>query len=143
VKLMPMGDTGPAMSRENVELALRAYDAFNQRDLDAFLELMDDDVMFESRLAAMEGGYRGHEGARRWWKDLLDMLPDYTIDVEEVRDLGDATLGRLRARGSGAASAAPLDEALWQPGRWRDRKCIWWRNFQTEAEALEAIEDAE
>lgn len=131
------------MSRENVELALRAYDAFNQRDLDAFLALTHDDVVVESRLVAMEGGYHGHEGMRRWWNNLLEILPDYTIDVEEVRDLGDVTLGHLRARGRGATSATPLIEALWQPVRWRDGKCIWWRNFQTEAEALEAIGDAE
>ena len=29
------------MSRENVELIQRAFEAFNRRDLDAFLELMD------------------------------------------------------------------------------------------------------
>ena len=40
------------MSQENVELTHRAYDAFNQRDMGAFLALMDRDVQAESRLAA-------------------------------------------------------------------------------------------
>ena len=44
------------MSKENVELAYRAYDAFNRRDWDAFLALVDDQVEVESRLVAMEGG---------------------------------------------------------------------------------------
>jgi ketosteroid isomerase-like protein len=127
------------MSLENVELARRVYDAINRRDLDAFLALMDEDVKAHSRLAAMEGGvYRGHEGSRRWWHDLLEMIPDYTIEVEELRDLGDVTLARFRARGHGAASNAPVVDAQWQPVRWRDGKCVWWSVCSTEAEALDA-----
>jgi ketosteroid isomerase-like protein len=38
------------MSQENVELTYRAFDAFNRRDFDAFLALMDDDVEVFSRL---------------------------------------------------------------------------------------------
>ena len=37
------------MSQENVELALRAFDAFNRRDLDAALALVDEDVEVFSR----------------------------------------------------------------------------------------------
>ena len=55
------------MSEENVQLAYRVADAFNRRDWDAFLALMDDEIEVESRLVAMEGGYHGHEGLRRWW----------------------------------------------------------------------------
>jgi hypothetical protein len=44
------------MSQDNVELALRAYDAFNRRDWDAFVALMDDDVEIVTRIAAIEGG---------------------------------------------------------------------------------------
>jgi ketosteroid isomerase-like protein len=32
------------MSEENVELTYRAFDAFNRRDFDALVGLMDDDV---------------------------------------------------------------------------------------------------
>ena len=126
------------MSQENVELARRAYDAFNRRDQDAFLALMDDEVEAESRLVAMEGKYQGHEGVRRWWSDFLGVFPDYTIEVQELRDLGDVTLARFQARAVGVASGAPLLDPAWQPVRWRDGKCVWWRVCLTEAEALEA-----
>ena len=126
------------MSEENVELALRAYDTFNRRDLDAFLELMADDVHAESRLAAVEGGYHGHEGVRRWWRNLLEIFPDYATEAEDVRDLGGVTLTCLLTRAHGVASDTPLVERLWQPIRWRDGKCVWWTICSTEAEALEA-----
>jgi ketosteroid isomerase-like protein len=127
------------MSQENVELTYRAYDAFNRRDLGAFLTLMDDDVETVSRLVAMEGAYRGHDGVRRWWRSLFDAFPDWTNEVVEMRDLGDLTVTRLHLRGHGAGSDVPLDETIWQVVRWRQGKCVWWRTFFTRDEALEAV----
>ena len=127
------------MSRENVDLARLMYEAFNRRDLDAVLALMSDSIEIEPRFGALEGDYRGHKGVRRWWSNLLASLPDYTAEVEEVRDLGHMTLARIRGRGHGVASNAPVEETWWQASGWRDARCIWWRNFATEAEALETI----
>jgi SnoaL-like domain len=126
------------MSQENVDLMLEFFDAFNRRDWDAFVALNDDEVEVESRLVAIEGGYRGHEGLRRWWDDFFGAFPDYTVDIEELRDLGDVTLGHLRGWGHAADSATPVVDPSWQPVKWRDGKVIWWRNCLTEAEALEA-----
>jgi ketosteroid isomerase-like protein len=128
------------MSRENVDLARRMYEIFNRRDLDALLALMHDEVEIEPRLGALEGDYRGHEGVQRWWSDLLDFLPDYTAEITEVQDFGDMTLGQIRGRAHGAVSTAPVVETWWQSIRWRDGRCIWWRNFATKAGALKTIE---
>ena len=129
------------MSQKNVELFRRSVDAFNRRDLDAYLALMDDDVEGIPRAAAMEGGdhYHGHDGVRRWWKDLLDVFPDFTVEAAEVRDLGDSTLAALRALGHGAGSEVPLEDTFWGAHRWRRGKCVWWRYFQTRSEALKAV----
>jgi ketosteroid isomerase-like protein len=128
------------MSRENLDLALLMYELFNRRDLDAMLALIDDEVEIESRLVAMEGSYNGQEGVRRWWGNLLDVLPDYTGEIEELHDLEDITLLKVRGRAHGAASNSPVVETFWQPIRWRGGMCMWWRNCATEAEALKAIE---
>src|SRR2546430_1187101 len=97
------------MSQENVELYYRVIDAFNRRDLDAVLALMDDDVEAVSRIVVIEGGYHGHEGIQRWWESLLDAFPDFTSEVGEVRELGDVTVAALCIRGRGASSDAPFD----------------------------------
>lgn len=131
-----------AMSERNVATALRVYQAFNERDLETFIELTHEDAEIHSRIVAMEGGFRGIEGAKRWWRDFLETIPDYRIEVAgEVREIGDATVAELRASGHGASSDAPLDETLWQLARWRDGKYVWWQNFPTEAEALAAAEE--
>jgi ketosteroid isomerase-like protein len=126
------------MSQENVELTHRAYDAFNQRDMGAFLALMDRDVQAESRLAAMEGGYHGHDGIRHWWQNLLEAFPDYTLETVEAREHGNLTLTTARTRGHGADSDAPVVDTVWIVVHWRDRKAIRWRVLSTEADALEA-----
>jgi SnoaL-like domain len=126
------------MSQEHVETALAMSDAFNRRDWDAFVALTHDEIQVESRLVAMEGAFKGHEGLRRWWDNFLGVFPDYKIDIEELRDLGDVTLAHIRGWGHGAGSGAPLIDPFWQPLRWREGKCVWWRNCATEVEALEA-----
>jgi ketosteroid isomerase-like protein len=126
------------MSEENVELARRSVDAFNRRDLDALLALMHDEVEGAPPLASIEGHYHGHAGIRRWWESLFTGLPDFTIEVVEVRDLGDLTVAVLRNRAQGAVSQAPVEQRLWLVGEWRDGKVIWWQSFRSEAEALEA-----
>ena len=123
-----------------MEVAHRTVEAFNRRDLDAFLALMDEEVEAVPRLASMEGNYQGHAGIRRWWESLFEALPDFTIEVVEVRGIGDLTLAVLRNLAHGAASGTLTQERLWLVSEWRDGKVIWARTFASEAEALEAVE---
>ena len=127
------------MSQENVELAQQAFDAFNRRDMGAFLALMDADVEAVSRLVAMEGGYHGHDGIRHWWQNLLGSFPDYTLETVEARELGNLTLATLRSRGHGADSDTPFVDTVWVVVHWRDKKAVRWRVCTSESEALEAV----
>ena len=100
-----------------MELYRRAIDAFNRRDLDAFLSMFDPEVQFFSRFLELEGGgpYRGNEGLRSWWDELFDVSPDFRGDIEEIRNLGDnAVIARVRFHGHGAESSVPMDQAPWQ-----------------------------
>ena len=58
------------MSQENVDLTRRAFQAFADRDLDALLAMLDDDVEASPILAGMEGGYaattESAAGGRAW-----------------------------------------------------------------------------
>jgi ketosteroid isomerase-like protein len=128
------------MSQQNVELVHLAYETFNRRDLDAFLELMDPEVDFRPYERALEGGgtYHGHSGVGAWWRESFAVFPDLRVEVDQVRDLGDKTLTRGRLLGQGARSGALFERVLWHLVQWRNGKQVWWRAFETEAEALEA-----
>jgi len=128
------------MSQENVELQHRLTDAFNRRDLDAYLALTDEDIEAIPRVGGMEGGYHGHDGTRRWWTDLLGSFPDFSVEFYEVHDMGgNLTLAAGHARGHGAGSDTPIGQVFWQVVRWRRGRCFWWAHFDTRAEALEAV----
>jgi hypothetical protein len=126
------------MSRENVEQHYRAADAFSGHDLDGFLAISDPEIELISRHLALDGGghLRGHAAVRRWWETLLSVYPDFTSDIEDVRDLGDVTIGRQHFHGQGIVSGAEMVEETWQVTKWRDSKAVWWRSCRTEAEAL-------
>ena len=127
------------MSQENVELYRQGIDAFNRRDLDAFLALADPDVVGVSRILTLEGRtLRGHDGARQWWDDLLGVFPDFTIEVVSVRDAGRLTVAAQRRRASGEGSAAPFEQLVWQVSEWRDGRVVRWEMYESEQEALEA-----
>ena len=128
------------MSEENVERYHRVIDAFNRRDLDAVLALLDPDVDFAPRSVALEGGrsYKGHDGVRTWWESTFTAFSDYVAEIEEVRDVGDMTFSRLRFRGHGMESDVPIDEMQWHVVEWRHGSVARLRTLRSEAEALEA-----
>ncbi len=125
------------MSQENVELTYRASELVNGRDLDGLLALMAKGVRVQPQLAA--GGYHGHDGIRRWWKNVVEGIPDLTTEVAEGRDLGDdLVLAVMHTRGQGATSGMPFEQTYWVPARWRQGECVWWGVFLTEEDALKA-----
>ena len=126
------------MSQENLELTRRAVQAFEDRDLDALLAVLDEEVQAFPILAGMEGGYHGHEGIRRWWDHLLGTFPDFRAEVVELSDIGESTIAVMRTRGHGAGSDTPVETTVWQVLRFRDGKCIRWRAYTSEREALDA-----
>ena len=125
------------MSRENVSLFRQVIDAFNRRDFDAYLALMDPSVEFMPYERAVEGlgPYRGHDGVRTWWENSLQA----TAELYDVRSRGDKTFARGRLHGTGAESGATFDRTLWLANEWRDNKAVWWHAFENEAEALKAV----
>jgi hypothetical protein len=134
------------MSQENVELAHRAIDAFNRRDLSAYLALHDAEVEFTPYEVWVQGGepYRGHAGVRSWWEDSFAVFPDLRVaEIYEVRDLGDRTFAHGRISGQGAGSGAAIERPLWLVNEWRDKKCVWWCVFESKGEALEAAGPSE
>jgi ketosteroid isomerase-like protein len=128
------------MSQENVDRYYEAIDAFNRRDLSAYLATQDPEVEFIPYEVAVQGGdpYRGHAGIQRWWDETFGVLPDINVEAHEVRDLGDILFVHGTLRGHGAESGAPIERTLWQIVEWQERKTVRWRVFESEAEALEA-----
>jgi ketosteroid isomerase-like protein len=130
------------VSEDNLELVYRVSDAFNRRDLDAFLSLADPDMEYHSRIAELEGGepYQGHDGIRRWWNSLIAIAPDFNTEIEEARAIGDMTLCRVQQRGRVGEGAIPVEQKHWILAQWRSGRIVWASVFPSGDEALEAAE---
>jgi hypothetical protein len=59
------------MSDGNVELTRRFVAAFNARDIQTMIVCFDPSIEYRSAFAAVGGAvYYGHDGLRRWHRDL-------------------------------------------------------------------------
>ena len=127
------------MSRENVESLYRSFDAWRRRDLDAVLADAHRDVEIAPVMGPASTTYRGHEGMRRFWDEIISTFPDFSPELLEARDLGDFVLGTVLIRGEGAGSHVPSEQTVWYATEWRDGKLLWYRAYESESEALEAV----
>lgn len=101
------------MSRENVETAKRAIDAFNGSDVPSFTALTTPSFEWFPSMTAIEGEvFRGSEGIERYFASLDDAWESFQILPGEFRDPADTVvmLGRLAGRGKG--SGVPVDSSL-------------------------------
>ncbi len=125
------------MSRENVDVLNRGYAAVNRGDIDELLLSVHPDVEFTSLIAEAEGEtFRGHDGVRRWWEQVVIPLGGLHGEIEEVRDLGDTLLARVA--GTYRPSGVEVHQTVWNLVRFRDEKATGWEFFRTEEEAVEA-----
>jgi ketosteroid isomerase-like protein len=125
------------MSEENVEALRKGYAAVNRGDIDGLLVNIHPDVEFTSLIAEAEGElFRGHEGVRRWWKEVVLPLGGLHGEPEEVRDLGDTVIARVA--GTYRPRGVEVRQTVWHVVSYRDGKATSWQFFRTEGEALEA-----
>ena len=55
---------------------------------------------------------------RYWWQALLDVFPDFAIEIVSVRESGEVTVASLRNRAHG--EEAGRSKLVWQVCDWRD-----------------------
>jgi ketosteroid isomerase-like protein len=123
---------------DDVRVVCGTHEAFQSRDLDAFLGYMDPEVDFRSLVLEVEGAYHGHEGVRSWWENVLAVFPDGSPYVKEVREVGDRVVARVQAEGRGTGSGIALERDIWQVAEVRGGRITLSAFFRTEQEALEA-----
>jgi ketosteroid isomerase-like protein len=126
------------MSRDNVELFRRNVDAYNTRDIEGFVACFDPHVEVHSQFAGIAGGvYHGHEGVRRWHRDLHEAWGDQIwMEPEVYFDLGEYTLvsGVLHGRGRHSGVEVHTPDVL--VARWRDGLIVYLKAYGSKGEAL-------
>ena len=105
------GDTGRAMSQENVEVAVRAIERWNSGDDTSALESLAPDVEVHHNIGRgtpLEGIYKGHAEVRKLWADIRESFAEARFDIERATEHDGVVLilGTLRLRGAGSGAVA-------------------------------------
>ena len=131
------------MSRENVEIVRRIYEAVARRDAAGVLALYDPEVVVDSsRLPeAGLGGHRvlhGYEGIRGTYRDWSEAWESFEDHCEELIDAGEHVISVVTRRGRGRASGVETTArrgGIWTLSEGKVVRVVW---FASVEDALEA-----
>ena len=132
------------MSEENVEVVQRHFEAWQRDDFEVWLSLIDPDVEW---LTAIERGlgragnvFHGHEGMRELWSLWRTEVDDFSVESDEIRDLGGERvlhLGHIQFRGR--ASGIMVESQLALVVTLRDGKIVRSEDYLSHKQALIAV----
>ena len=93
------------MSQESFIRA--AYDTWREKDLEAWLDKFDPQIelLTTGSFPDLEPAYRGHDGLRTFWDDMLAPWESFQLNVERIVEDEDraAVAVSFHARGRGSA----------------------------------------
>lgn len=126
------------MSEQNVELIRRIVEAFNARDIDAYIALCDPNIEWHSTFSAVGGAiYHGHEGLRKWHRELEETWgEEIRIEPEAIFDLGECTLLFAILHGRGRQSGAEVAMPYAAVNRSRDGLSVYGKAYANREDAL-------
>jgi ketosteroid isomerase-like protein len=129
------------MSQENVEIAERVMDAFNRRDIDAFVQPTTTDFeWFPALGVAVEGGsFVGREGVETYFEVLRATWEEIRLVTQEFRDFGESVIWLGRIEGRGRGSGVPVDAPMGAVFDFRGRKVWRARSYLDHGQALKAV----
>ena len=119
-----------------------AHAAFSRGDVEGFVSLWSPDCEYqpamERDLEGADRGYRGHDGIRRWWREMAETWDERRSEVHEVRAAGEEVLISVTVHATGKASGAVVAAPFFQVATIRDGKIVRSLDFADRAEALQA-----
>jgi ketosteroid isomerase-like protein len=129
------------MSRENVEVIQRFYEAFNRSDFDEALDFAHPEIELYPAHVGLDVGseYRGADAVRKFLETIDDGFDTYTVAPEEMIEVGDDRVVVVE-RWTGRARGIEFDMEFTDVYKFRDGRCVRVEGFRDKAEALEAAE---
>ncbi|MBN1529047.1 MAG: nuclear transport factor 2 family protein [Thermoleophilaceae bacterium] len=123
----------------NPDVVRRWFEAFERRDMRVVLELAHPEIEVRPALVGgLEGRvYRGHDGLREFVDDVDAIWTAFRIELQELRDAGDAVIALGHTWGGGRDGITVDAPGGWLLGM-SDGMIRRFRSFNTWEETLEA-----
>jgi ketosteroid isomerase-like protein len=127
------------VSRENVEVVRRGFEALSAGGVEAILPLIHPE--FEATtppgLAAEPDTYRGHEGVRRYFESFYEAMDRVEFRPERFLAVGELVVVPMTLRARGRTTGIETEQRLVQIWELEDGKAIRIQVFATLEEAME------
>ncbi len=127
------------MSRENVEIVRRGYEALRAGNLSGVLDLLHPSAEIRSARESPDGGVSiGHAGLLSNFSRAEESFDELHYEPEELLDAGDRVVVFVRMRARGRTSGLVVDDRLAHVWTLRDGKGIALDIHRDRLEALDA-----
>jgi ketosteroid isomerase-like protein len=126
---------------DNIDLHRRSVEAFNSRDVEAFVSFCDPAIELESTVTVPGGAlYHGHDGVRQWHRDLEDGWGnELRVEPEAYFELGEHTITFHSLHGRGRESGADVAMPAAHLCRWRNGLIVYFKGYSRREEAFEDL----
>ena len=129
------------MSQKNVEIGMRAVEAFNSRDVDAVLHFYSPHAELRDLANAPDQAtaLKGIDAIREAWTLWTAAFDELRVDIEEWTDVGDAVIAAAHWQGRGKASGMSIDVRQFDLFEFREGQIVRATlGLKSKEEALEA-----
>jgi ketosteroid isomerase-like protein len=128
------------MSEANVDVVRRGLAAFNDKDWEKSVQLMDPDVEWHDA-PDLPGAqvHRGRDAVLAQWRDMRDALAEFGVEPERFFEVGDRVVVFLRSRGRGRTSGIEVSREIAQVFTVRDGLVAKVVGYDDRSKALEAV----
>jgi ketosteroid isomerase-like protein len=125
------------MPDARLDIVRRGIEAYNRGDQEALAEFVSEDmVAVVPDGMANAGVYHGREGFRRMMANWDEAWEEFSIDIEEIFEEGDALIVPVVQRGRGRGSGVEITMPAVQLMRFQGERISHWRFCQTREEAV-------
>jgi ketosteroid isomerase-like protein len=129
------------MSRENVEVVRRAFEAFRANDFEAWFATLSPNIKVfpNPREPGAKPHYEGREGALEYIRDWYAGWDEYVVEPTQFIEAGDYVVVAARETGTAKQSGIRVEEEFSHVFGLQNGQIVEWRQFGPLKEALEAV----
>jgi ketosteroid isomerase-like protein len=127
------------MSEEKLEIVRRAHERLNEGNIDGLIALCDRDFELDMSARTLNPAtYRGHEGIRRFYREVREVWEEFRWEPLRFLDASDKVVVFLHSHGRGRGSGLEMARDAAMVWTVREGRAVSLRFFTDEAEALKA-----
>jgi ketosteroid isomerase-like protein len=139
------GDTGNAVSQENIQIVRAIFDADRRRDVEAVQAAYAPEIEWEDN-SGMWGDWgvaRGIDGIYQAWSRWYEAFEDVQMEFGPVAAVGDDVVVTYPLNARGRESGVEVTQPFTLVWTIRDRKVVRVRSYSNRADGLAAVGLAE